>query len=88
MALAPSTATIGVTTEEPKSEPLGNHFGNLQGAAQSGTLGNAIQQVLKEKGVGEIYPAIRSILERHNSAPQWTRTTNPLIKSQMLCQLS
>ena len=49
---------------EPKSEPLRNPNRHLQEAASSGTLGQVIKQVLEAKGVGEIYPEIRSILER------------------------
>jgi len=47
---------------EPKSAPSRHLNRHLQGAAQSGTLRQVIQQILAEKGLGEIYQEIEPVL--------------------------
>jgi hypothetical protein len=40
------------------------------------------------RGAKKALPTTRCLPQGFKSAPRWTRTNNPLIKSQMLCQLS
>ena len=51
-----------------------------------------LQKVLQSPGVAEMSAKKKALnhcsVGLYMSAPHWTRTNNPLIKSQMLCQLS
>src|SRR5262249_37295127 len=91
------TGTDAVAT--PISERLSHHFptagdGNRRGGSDSDVIACSDSQSLTERkplGIPDLDAPGRDVsapVANISSAPRRTRTFNPLIKSQLLCQLS
>ena len=84
------------TGEQPISEDFAHHLptgGDADRRMESdtgGTIGSVVslQTSRKSKEKGDLGGESRDVSASDGSAPRRTRTYNPLIKSQLLCQLS
>ena len=61
---------------------------NTQDTAESRMLAKIVKKACEKGELERLGADLGELVRTCSGAPHWTRTNNPLIKSQMLCQLS